>query len=118
MTAGTDRIFELQRMPPIGIGLLRVATASAFHRRKKAVLPNWQVRLVLTRIDPKRLAAYRAVCGFVADARLPIVYPQVLASRLHWHLMTRRGFPFSLSQLEHVANTFEQDRPLDAGESL
>jgi acyl dehydratase len=118
VTASAERVFELQRMPPLGVELLRAFASGARHPAVNAEPPHWQVRLVLARVEPKRLSAYRDVCGFVSEAQLPILYPQVLAAPLHMHLMTRRGFPFPLTGLVHVANSFEQTRALDAGESL
>src|SRR3569833_2391727 len=118
MTARAEKIFELQRMPLMSVEILRSALARTRHRDVSAALPRWEVRVVLARVDHRRLAAHRAACGFTGDARLPILYPQVLATPLHLHLMTRRGFPFPPGRLLPVAARFEQSRPLDAGESL
>jgi hypothetical protein len=118
MTASVERVFELRRMPPAGLQVLRAFASGARHPAENAEPPHWQLRPVAAQINPKRLAAYREVCGFAPEARLPILYPQVLAGPLHMNLMTRRGFPFPLTGLVHVANSFEQTRALDAGESL
>jgi hypothetical protein len=118
MTAEAEKIFELQRMPLMGVEILRSAVARTRHRHRAGPLPRLEVRLVLARVDPRRLSAYRAVCGYTGDARLPLLYPQVLATPLHLHLMTVREFPFAAGGLIHVANEIHQTRPLDAGESL
>lgn len=118
MTAGVERIFELQRMPPMGLEILRSAVARTRPRKATGPLPRLEVRLVLARVEPRRLSAYRAVCGLAGDARLPLLYPQVLATPLHLHLMTLREFPFAAGRLVHLANHVCQSRPLDAGESL
>lgn len=118
MTAEVERIFELQRMPLMGVEIMRSAVARTRHRDPAGPLPRLEVRLVLARVDPRRLSAYRAVCGYAGDARLPLLYPQVLATPLHLHLMTRREFPFAAGGLVQIANEVHQVRPLDAGESL
>jgi hypothetical protein len=117
-STGAEKVFELQRMPPMGVEILRSALARTRLRRSDRKPERLEVRLVLARIDTRRLAAYRAVCGLPSDARLPILYPQVLATPLHLHLMTLREFPFRAGGLIHVANVVEQTRPLDAGEAL
>jgi hypothetical protein len=118
VTADAEKIFELQRMPQMSVEILRSAVSRTRHRKAAGPLPRLEVRLVLARIDPRRLSAYRAVCGYSGDIRFPMLYPQALATPLHLHLMTRREFPFPPGRLIHVANEVEQLRPLDAGESL
>ena len=68
--------------------------------------------------DPRRLARYRAVCGFADGDTLPPTYPQVLAFPSALALLTRRDFPLPALGLIHVANRITARRPIGAGERL
>jgi acyl dehydratase len=59
------------------------------------------------------LSAYRAACGLPEDGAVPLPYPQVLATPLHLALLADARFPLRPLGLVHVANRFEQRRPLD-----
>ena len=47
-------------------------------------LPHSGLRCWLD-VDPKRLAAYRKVCGFADNSLLPPTYPHILAFALQMH---------------------------------
>jgi acyl dehydratase len=63
-------------------------------------------------VDPKRLAAYRNVCGFTENGLLPPTYPHVLAFALQMQLLTAEDFPFPLLGLIHLANRMRILRPM------
>ena len=63
-------------------------------------------------IEPGRLAAYRAVCGFAQSPLLPPTYPHILAFPLQMQLLTAADFPFPLLGLIHLANSISVLRPL------
>jgi acyl dehydratase len=63
-------------------------------------------------VDPKRLAAYRAVCGFTDNGLLPPTYPHVLAFALQMQLLTAKEFPFPLLGLIHLSNRIQVLRPM------
>lgn len=63
-------------------------------------------------VDPKRLAAYRKVCGFADNSLLPPTYPHVLAFALQMQLLTAKDFPFPLLGLIHLSNRIRVLRPL------
>jgi acyl dehydratase len=83
-------------------------------------IPELELTLAGVRVDPKRLAAYRRVCGFSArdSEQLPATYPHVLAFPLHMALMTDGSFPFGAIGLVHTANRIVQHRPLRPTEPL
>ncbi|MDE2150283.1 MAG: hypothetical protein KGJ55_10765 [Gammaproteobacteria bacterium] len=81
-------------------------------------LPELGVRVAGVTVDPRRLAAYREVCGLPPSDQLPITYPQVLAGSLHLHLLSRPQFTLPLLGLIHVANRIHRRRPLAAGQPL
>jgi acyl dehydratase len=63
-------------------------------------------------VDPKRLAAYRKVCGFADNSLLPPTYPHILAFALQMQLLTARDFPFPLLGLIHLSNRIRVLRPM------
>lgn len=72
----------------------------------------------LIRVQPGNLAAYRRLCHFTDDGRLPATYPHVMAFTLQLQLMTADDFPFPLLGLVHLHNRIEVLRPLGAVEAL
>lgn len=63
-------------------------------------------------VDPKRLAAYREVCGFTDNGLLPPTYPHILAFALQMQLLTAKEFPFPLLGLIHLSNRIRVLRPM------
>jgi acyl dehydratase len=84
------------------------------HRR----IPHYEFILDDCRADPRRLARYRAVCGFADHGSMPPTYPHVLAFPLHMRLLADGRFPFSPVGLVHVHNAITQQRPIAADEPL
>ncbi|MHC8316343.1 MaoC family dehydratase [Pseudomonas sp. LB3P31] len=76
-----------------------------------ATLPDSGLRSGVD-VDPKRLAAYRKVCGFADTALLPPTYPHVLAFALQMQLLTAKEFPFPLLGLIHLSNKIRVLRPM------
>jgi acyl dehydratase len=63
-------------------------------------------------VAPKRLDAYRKVCGFADNGLLPPTYPHVLAFALQMQLLTAKAFPFPLLGLIHLSNRIRVLRPM------
>ena len=80
-------------------------------------LPDAGLRCFI-RVQPDNLAAYRRLCHFPDDGRLPGTYPHVMAFTLQLQLMTAHDFPFPLLGLVHLHNRIEVLRPLGAIEGL
>lgn len=70
------------------------------------------------RVQPGHLAAYRRLCHFADDGRLPATYPHIMAFTLQLQLMTAANFPFPLLGLVHLHNRIEVSRPLGGIEGL
>lgn len=82
-----------------------------------STLPAQGLRCYL-RIQPDNLAAYRRLCHFPDDGRLPGTYPHVMAFNLQLQLLTDADFPFPLLGLVHLNNSIEVRRPLGGLEGL
>ncbi|RAI68613.1 acyl dehydratase [Pseudomonas fluorescens] len=63
-------------------------------------------------VVPKRLAAYRMVCGFADNGLLPPTYPHIPGFALQMQLLTARDFPFPLLGLIHLSNHIRVLRPM------
>lgn len=105
MTAHWRYLDSLQPLPNLFI--------QAVLRRKASgtQLPDLGLRSWIS-VDPGKLAAYRAVCGFAESSLLPPTYPHVLAFPLQMQLMTAADFPFPLLGMIHLANRIRLHRPL------
>lgn len=80
-------------------------------------LPTQGLRCTLA-VQPHQLHAYRQLCRFVDDGRLPATYPHIMAFNLQLQLMTAKQFPFPLLGLVHLHNRIDVVRPLGGIESL
>jgi hypothetical protein len=70
-------------------------------------------------VTPERdLAAYREVCGFEREDRLPPTWPHIAAFPMVMKIMTERSFPFAVLGLVHIANEIDQLRPIAPDEPL
>lgn len=101
---------------PSPLALYARAAASS-QRRPGAIttLPPLSLRLAGIRPDPRRLAAYRKLCGIAETDVLPISFPQVAVTALHMALMTQPKFPLPLLGLVHVSNRITQSAPIPVG---
>ena len=70
------------------------------------------------RVQPGNLAAYRRLCHFTDDGRLPGTYPHVMAFTLQLQLLTAHDFPFPLLGLVHLHNRIDVLRPLGGIDGL
>jgi len=75
-------------------------------------IPPLEARLAPAVSDAAHLDAYRELCGFEPDQRLPITYPHVLAGPLHLALLTGQRFPLKLLGLVHLGSRIESLRAI------
>jgi acyl dehydratase len=81
-------------------------------------VPALEARLAARAPEPRLLEAYREVCGFEPDGRLPITYPHALAGPIHLALLTGGGFPVRLLGLIHLRSRIEALRAIGELEPL
>ena len=80
-------------------------------RTGDVVVPRLTVEVPALHVRPRQLEAYRALCGF-RGVDVPTTFPQVMASGLQVHMLTRREFPLPLFGAVHVRNTIREIQPL------
>jgi acyl dehydratase len=110
---------SFERSPPAWPSLVR-----ALLSRRPALLapgrtiPALEARLAPRVADPAHLEAYRELCGFEPDERLPITYPHVLAGPMHLALLSSGAFPLRLLGLVHLRNRIEATRAIGQREPV
>lgn len=75
-------------------------------------LPRLEGEVESVKVDPRHVARFRDICGYVDDGCLPIAYPHVLAMPLHIAIATHPLFQLRLMGLVHLANEICWLRPL------
>lgn len=117
---------QLARLPWLAQLFVRALALAAVRRQGGArvgdELPALAVSVPGVRVDPARLAAYRAVCA-CADGGdggdvLPPAFPETLFIGLLAKLVTARGFPLSPLGLIHVRQTLVEHAPIHVSEAL
>lgn len=80
-------------------------------------LPTGGLRSLI-HVQPGNLEAYRRLCHFTDEGRLPATYPHVIAFTLQLQLLTSHDFPFPLLGLVHLHNRIDVLRPLGCIDEL
>ena len=109
---------ELRNSPPMVINFAKAVLRATVKPGSNPTLPDVGLRLNDVSLDEKHLTAYRKVCGFAADGKLPVTYPHMHAFPLHMALILTDGFPFPAMGLVHVRNSITQYRPIAEREQL
>jgi len=92
--------------------------------RKPALVPPGgsvpRIEAVVRRcvVNARHLQRFCGLAGDQPGEFLPIVYPHLLASRLHLAVLGAAAFPVRLMGLVHLRNVIQQQRPLRASESF
>jgi len=81
-------------------------------------IPPLEARLALQPPAPGHLEAYREVCGFEPDGKLPITFPHALAGPLHLALLTGQDFPVRVLGLIHLRSRIQAARAIGEREPL
>ena len=101
-----------------------LAYPKMFLAQRPALVPEGrEVRPIEARIEKlkakhEHLEAYRRVCGFSSDGKLPLTYPHILTMPVHMAMLTSDAFPVRLLGLVHIRNDIESRRPIADDEAL
>jgi len=69
-------------------------------------------------LDRAQLTTYAQICSIRDTGTLPIAFPHVLATPLHFAMLTGNAFAVKLLGLVHLRNRIRQTRPIRVDESL
>ena len=78
--------------------------------------PKLRIRLESIKVDPKHLNTYRKLCLNTSHG-LPVLYPHVMASKLHMYLFSHPDFPLNLIGAVHKNNIITTATDLDPHET-
>lgn len=97
--------------------------AKVLFSRKKGFKPGDQFPKITASvknisINPKKLKAYREICGLEDDGNLPVLYPHVFTAPLHMAILGHQDFPIPLVGMLHFRNHSIQHRPIKSDEIL
>lgn len=95
--------------------LPNASLVKAIWPRKPGIKAGQSIPRISMRLDglqPAKVDAYRAICGFPDGPHLPLPFPQVAAAPLHIALFTHSAFPLSAMGLVHVSSEITQHRPI------
>jgi hypothetical protein len=70
---------EQRNSPPMVINFAKAVLRATVKPGSNPTLPDVGLRLNDVSLDEKHLTAYRKVCGFAADGKLPVTYPHMHA---------------------------------------
>ena len=107
-----------QERPNMGAVYWRVFTKRGNKLRAGEALPETTADWKGSPVEASRLAAYCAVCGFSADAGVPVTYPYIMAAPLHFAMLSDPGFPLAPMGGIHARNSILQHRQVRLGEAL
>lgn len=81
-------------------------------------LPQIKADWLKAKIDILNLSNYLDCCNLEDDGYLPLLYPHVIASRIHLNMLTHRSFPIKLLGSVHLRNHIIQHRKITTNETL
>jgi hypothetical protein len=110
------RIIHLQEQPSPAATYARVATTLI--KKGASFLPDLELVVDSNQVAPDKLKLYNKVCGFPDSRYVPATYLQANLLTLQTHLLSAPEMPFPLLGMVHLANSFKQFRPLEAGENF
>ncbi len=103
--------------PPHPVSTLVRAVVSSFKRPGRvSTLPALTLEMPPIAIQTEHLAAYAQVCGFEAQSRVPLTYPQVLTFPLVMAYVTT-DCPWPAMGTVHLANAITQHHALSVGQA-
>jgi acyl dehydratase len=104
---------SFERSPAVWPLLARAVLARRPSRLVEGgTIPALEARLAPLVPDAAHLDAYRELCGFEPDGKLPVTFPHVLAGPLHLALLTGPGFPLKVLGLIHLHSRIEALRAI------
>ena len=112
----TSIALQYHQQPSLFPSIMRALLLPRTGFNKVKQLPNISAKYFNVQVDPAHLSRYLACCHLEGDGYLPIVYPHVLAARLHMNILTHRAFPIKLLGAVHKDNHIIAHRKIEVNE--
>ncbi|HDP33994.1 MAG TPA: hypothetical protein ENN29_02670 [Candidatus Hydrogenedentes bacterium] len=105
-------ILEFKEKPPLGKAYVNAFTPGRSKFAGLDAIPRLEATWSQATESPQKIQAYRELCGIGNDGNLPLLYPHVLTSSMHIHLITDKKFPASALGAVHARMHIMQHRPI------
>ena len=107
-----DMIREFKEKPSLGPAYFRAFTPGRSKFSGLENIPRLESKWMQASESAENIQAYRELCGIGNDGNLPVLYPHVLTSSMHIHLITDKRFPASALGAVHSRMHIVQYEPI------
>lgn len=111
-------ILEFKEKPSLFGAYVNIFTPGRAKYAGVENLPPLQSHWLNATESPAKIQAYREACGLDNDGKLPLLYPHILTSAMHIHMLADKRFPASALGAVHARNHIVQHRPIIETESV
>lgn len=111
-------ILDFKEKPSLFSAYLNIFTPGRAKYAGLDKLPRTEAHWSAARETPEKIQAYREACGFGNDGKLPLLYPHVLTSAMHIHMLANKEFPASALGAVHARNHILQRRQIGENEAV
>ncbi len=111
-------ILEFKGKPSLLPAYVKVFTGGRQRYAGLDSIPKLEARWSGATEAAAKIQAYREACGFKADGQLPLLYPHILTSAMHIHMLADKRFPASALGAVHARNHIVQHRAIAETEPL
>ena len=113
-----DTTLNFTEKPSLGKAYFNVFTPGRHKFSGHENIPTLTANLPNITEKPETIQAYREACGVGNDGNHPVLYPHVLTSAMHIHLLTDKRFPASALGAVHSRIHIIQHRPIKETETV
>ncbi len=109
---------KFDQQPPLLSTIFATLLRSRPGFKSGSELPRIKAQWNQATINPKNFENYLACCGLPAEGALPLLYPHVIASRLHMNMLAHSVFPIKMLGSVHLRNHIIQHRKIKLDETF
>ena len=113
-----SNLLEFKEKPSLFSAYVNVFTPGRAKYAGLDKLPKLEAAWSGARETPEKIQAYREACGLGNDGNLPLLYPHVLTSAMHIHMLADKRFPVSALGAVHARNHVLQRQPIPETEAV
>ena len=116
----SDSVIELNHTQPPGFFAIyrRLLFGKRARYEKGAPLPHFRATWKGAQANPDKVKRYCDACGLTDDGHYPILYPHILTSPIHLHMMSLPQFPLSPMGAVHARNHLIRHAPIPVETAL
>lgn len=107
-----NTVREFTEKPALGPAYISAFTPGRSKFSGLDKIPRLESKWMQAAESPEKIQAYRELCGIGNDGNLPVLYPHVLTSSMHIHLITDKRFPASALGAVHSRMHIVQRQPI------